>query len=640
MRPSEPPVSAYLPLRYVLTDTVAVRTRRDPLHVDTDPALPGRAQRGMLAAALQNAGRHDALHTLVARGDRLRFAPAHPRLEPGETEDGTPHPDTGTVRVAHPAPANLYTPGKDGTTLVDVFGPTDPSVPYKAVRDPLTPDRLLRARVRTTAERFLARPGTQTPGGPFHTTALDAGQVFEARWHLRGPDEGAVESLAHDVLDTLARADGTLTLGSGGTRAHGGVRVEPADPARPLSPDRARCPWPDRSVPAGGTVDLLLLSPALVVGAHGGPSPRSLVSEAVDLCRRTLPDAGVEPVTSHVEPELVGAYHRGYHGPMAQRWAAAPGSVVRLCTRGGLSTSQVRALEAHHLGERAVDGYGQFMLLPPPPEEPAPLPPVAAPVAGAVPGGTDPSAGPTSRAGMPAAAADARTPDPGTTGIPVSGTCATGVAAQATAEEATTVATPAPEPGPDWGPALRTLHDTLLWDAARPVVHTHARACARACAHRLAPLTPGLLEHLRATLTRPDRTPLSALADLARTVSGADRALSAKALRTLDRARPTGEPRTGPVTARAWLTLPSDPDGLFAWWADHRPRPGNDPDYAAALAAVDLDLADGHPPGPGELSARARAWEHRAAARLCRAHLLAWLTEAARLLRARGGVRP
>ncbi|WP_026116015.1 hypothetical protein [Nocardiopsis kunsanensis] len=629
MRSSDLPVSAYLPLRYVLTDTVAVRTRRDPLQVATDLTVPGRAQRGMLAAVLRHAGREGALHDWVARGRQVCFATAHPRLEPGCVEDGTPHPDPATVRVACPAPANLYTPGKDGTTLVDVFGPTDPSVPYKAVREPLTPDRVLRARVRTTTERFLSRPGRHTPGGPFHTTALDADQVFEARWHLRAPHTRALQNLAHDILDTLDRAGGSLTLGSGGTRAHGGVRVGPADPDRPLSPDRVRLPWTERSVPPGGTLDLLLLAPALVVGAHGGASPRSLVAEVADLCGRVLPGAGIEVGTAHVEPVLVGAYHRGYHGPMAQRWAAAPGAVVRLFTRAGLSTEQVRELETHQVGERAVEGYGQFTLLPPPPETPVPLPPRAEPVAArtsSAPSGAHtavPAASPApGRAGGgPASAprlprADGHDPSPGRPG-----------------QDGTD------PPGAEyWGGPPGRLQDALLWDAARPVVRAHARARARACEHRLPPLTPGLLDRLRAVLTRPDRTPHGCLADLARAVAGGDGVLSAKAVRALEHARPTGAERPAPVTARAWLTLPGDPGAVAAWWTDHRPASGADPDYAAALAAVDLDLADGRPPAPGELSPRAREWERRAAARLARAHLVAWMTEAARLLRARGGV--
>src|SRR5690625_656557 len=62
------PVSAYLPLRYVLTDTLAVRTIFDPLRVESDHVIAGRAQRGMLAAALLRAGRDRQLHAWVARG--------------------------------------------------------------------------------------------------------------------------------------------------------------------------------------------------------------------------------------------------------------------------------------------------------------------------------------------------------------------------------------------------------------------------------------------------------------------------------------------------------------------------------------------------------------------------------------------
>ena len=402
--------------------------------------------------------------------------------------------------------------------------------------------------------------------------------------------------------------------------------MEPAEPDSPLSPDRARLPWPERSVPPGGTLDLLLLAPALVVGAHGGVSPRALVAEVAGLCGRVLPEAGIEVGTAHVESVLVGAYHRGYHGPMAQRRAAAPGAGVRLSTRAGLSTGQVRELEVHHLGERAVEGYGQFTLLPPPPEEPLPLPPTAAPVARTAP---EP---PEARTAVPVTGGSGTAPGPGgpvlRTGPP------------ATPETPVDLAGAGGEPVEPWDRPLRILHDALLWDAARPVVRAHARACARACEHRLTPLTPGLLDRLRTTLTRPDRDPCGSLADLARAVTGSDGALSAKAVRALEHARPTGADRTGPVTARDWLTRPGDPDTVAAWWADHRPAPHTEPDYAAALAAVDLGLADGRPPAPGELSPRARDWEHRAAARLVRAHLVAWMTEAARLLRTRGGARP
>ncbi|NKZ01187.1 hypothetical protein [Nocardiopsis alborubida] len=587
-------VSGYLPLRYVLTDTLAVRTSFDPLRVDSEHSVSGRAQRGMLAAALRRAGRDRELHDWVARGEQVRFAPAHPLLEAG---------------AAHPAPAHLYTPGKDGDTTVDAFGPTDPATPYRAVRDPLTPDRSLRAAVRTTAEQYLGRPrtGDAPRGVPFLTTSIDPGQVFEARWQLRAPDHAALRVLAERVAAFLAEADGTLTLGSGGTRAHGGVRVAPADPGRLLSPDRVEPAGP-RSWAAGSPFDLLLLSPALLVGDEGQHRPAHLVPAVLDLLARRLPGARARVLASHAEAGLVGAYHRGYHGPMAQRWAARPGAVVRLALDRDLDTERVRDLEAHPLGERVVDGHGQFTLLSPPPPGPEPLAPLAAPLA--------------VRASGTVALPDGR---------------------------AVPAATPFPQ---EEDGQLRDLYDALLWNAAAQPVRDHARALARGSARWLAPLTPSLLGRLREVVTHPHATPEDALAALEHTVcgrlpghtsapgaAGTHKALHDRAVRVLDRARLARPGRDSPVTVRSWLGGLSG--GAEAWWRDNRPDPVHSPAYARAVAAVDLSLPDGLPPGDQGLSARARDWERRAAARLALVLVSSWLAEAARLPRAeQDGGRP
>ncbi|WP_116246513.1 hypothetical protein [Nocardiopsis sp. FIRDI 009] len=585
--------SAYLPLRYVLTDTLAVRTSHDPLSVDSDHVIGGRAQRGMLAAALLRAGRHDDLDAWVARGEALRFAPAHPRLEPG-ADPVSGHLERATVAL--PPPAYLYTPGKNGDTTVDVFGPTDPATPYRAVRDPVTPDRTLRAQVRTTAEQYLgrARTGANRQGVPFLATTLDPGQVFEARWQLRAPDPDSLHALAERVVAALAEADGTLTLGSGGTRAHGGVRVTPVDPDRLLSPDRVEPVHPDRSWPAGAPVDLVLLSPALVVDDHGQHRPQALVPAVLDLLTRVLPDTRAEALVSHVEAEAVGAYHRGYRGPMAQRWAARPGAVVRLRLDRDLTTERARLVEAHPLGERVVDGHGQFILASPP-SGPEPLAPLAVPLAG--------------------------------------GTA------------------PAP-PAPEDDDGLRALFDDLLWNAAAPSVRAHARTLAQGSAHLLAPLTPSLLGRLREVVVHPHHTPEDALAALQGTVaarsphapdedpSGARGVLRDRAVRALERARLLRPDRHGTVTVRAWLE--GIADGAAAWWADNRPDPGHDPAYAEAVAAVDLTLPDGRPPRsrPSGLSESALAWERRASARLCLLLVSSWLAETARAVRPGTDVLP
>ena len=617
------PVSGYLPLRYVLTDTLAVRTSFDPLRIDSEHSISGRAQRGMLAAALQRAGRERELRDWVARGDRLRFAPAYPRLEPG-ADPGLPDACAPPrAVVAYPAPAHLFTPGKNGDTTVDVFGDTDPATPYRAVRDHITLDRSLRAVVSTTAEQYLgrARTGERAQGVPFFTTSVDAGQVFEARWQLLAPDTASLRDLAERVVAVLAGADGTLTLGSGGTRAHGGVRVAPADPDRLLSPDRV-APLGARHWPPGAPVDLLLLSPALLVGEDGQASPGALAPAVLDLLARRLPGAGARVLACHVEAGLLGAYHRGYRGPMAQRWAARPGAVVRLRLEAGLTADQARDLEAHPLGERVVDGHGQFTLLPAPPREPRPLAPTAVPLAaGPRDAGLPPS---TVRDSAPSGAAGAPAP------IPAS------------------VPDPDPDPDPDEEGPLAALYDQLLWNAASQPVRDHARALVRDSARGLAPLTPSLVGRLREVVVHPHRTPDDALSALGRTVAGrahghtgSDRAgahkvLHDRAVRSLARARLARPGRPGPVSVQSWLGSLAGGSDAVAWWRDNRPEPPHSTDYARAIAAVDLSLPDGLPPGdhPGGLSERARAWERRAAARLTLVLVSSWLAEAARLLRA------
>ena len=578
------PVSAYLPLRYVLTDTLAVRTILDPLHVESDHLITGRAQRGMLAAALLRAGRDRQLHAWVARGDRLRFA----RRIRDWSRGGQQAPEGRCRAPTTCSPVHTRQARRHHCRRVR---PTDPRCPTKR-SGALTPDRSRVVHARPQNGTRVLPTGTHGRGCHFRHDP-GSGPGVRGTVAVVGGREEELRELAEQILEVLAEAEGTLTLGSGGTRAHGGVRVEPVDPEHLLSPDRISGAGSNRSVPAGEPVDLLLLSPALIVGDHGGERPQALVSSVLDLVDRRLPDLDVAVVTAHVEAELVGAYHRGYQGPMAQRWAARPGAVVRLRPDRALTTAQVRDLEAHPVGERVTDGYGQFTLLPPPGSS-EPLAPILTPSAGH---------------------------EPGTV----------------------TLADGRPVAGHTFGtdradPQVRELYDTLLWNAAAQPVRDHALALVDRSTPLLAPLTPGLLGRLRDVMIRPHRTPLETLESLRKVVSGdvpADETeeegtpLRGRPRRALERARLVSPGPSRTITVRTWLEGPTV-QGPAHWWQEHRPGP----DYLEAIAVVDLSLSDGRPPThPDGLSEEARDWERRTAERLCLLLVSAWLAEAARTLR-------
>ncbi|MDS1270693.1 hypothetical protein RIF23_10320 [Lipingzhangella sp. LS1_29] len=361
--------TGYLALRMLLTETAVLRNRFTPLHVASEQVIPGRVQRGMLAAALHRADQAHLIHDWVAKGEAIRFGPALPFVESS--------PGHGSIAVPTPAALHYRTvadiPNQEVYELVDMLslrrghagGITPENTdPGKRLRGYILP-RDLRAPVSVTThtERYLGtgRGGEPLQGVPFLTTMLDAGQVFEARWRLCAETEQALQDRAGKVLAVLERSAGSLVLGTGSTRAHGGrPQIMPVADG-PLVRDRIEAA---ENWPAGEARDLVLLSPALVADHNGEPRPGCLAGAVATLCKQVLGDAGaVKQVGEVVESEPVEVYHRMYRSAMACRWAAAAGSVVRLEARRHIPAAQVRELESQPVGQRRVDGHGCFVLL-------------------------------------------------------------------------------------------------------------------------------------------------------------------------------------------------------------------------------------------------------------------------------------
>ncbi|MFC7330509.1 hypothetical protein [Marinactinospora rubrisoli] len=607
-------VTGYLRLRYHTTQSMVLRTDLNPLFVRSAAVIEGRVQRGMLAWVLNRAGRRDLVPEWVARGAAVRFATAFPLLEP---EGAQPTP---TI----PAPRWLRLRDKDGPSagLVDTLaargghaGRTGEGGRTRSYDGLVTPDLRYRAVPAMSTEQYLGRGDGEGRGSgtPFLTTSVDHGQVFEARWQLRAPDEAGLRALAAEIRAILVDGGHPFTLGADRTRAHGGrvlVGTLPGTPGgdSPLAVDRTACPagaWP-----AGAHRDLVLLAPALIVDDRGQPHPGALPAAVRRLAESVVGRDAVVVEAGHIEPCELFGYHVGYRSEMAQRWAAAPGSVVRLRARRDLTAEEVRALEAVPLGTRTADGNGAFVLLPEP----------------------DLSRVPVDKA--PTAAGEAGPPprrNAGGSGTLV--TLADGQSARVAPEELAAAIMS------DENHPLAGLHDKLLWNACARVVRDRARMVAAASAEAGPLPTRSLLGRLRevAAAWAPDAG--TSLKRLAGVVSGAAPGAEAAEENDTD-----SSSRFKPFTGKAEEAVRSTrvPWGnervrLDTWLRNAATAPvdwragafgDSDAVLAAAIAPVDLAAAE---PRSGVLSPAAKSWlgDREVAERLALLLITTWLAEAA-----------
>ncbi|GAA4952298.1 hypothetical protein GCM10023224_41290 [Streptomonospora halophila] len=588
---------AYLGLRYVLTESLVVRSDYDPLRITTAHAVTGRAQRGMLAAALRHTDREDLVEPWIARGRAIRFAPAFPLLEDG----------TGSAQTV-PAPRCWHVRNPGGTLADLLAAPASAAGAYRTLTGHVTPDLTRRAAPLTRTEQYLgvARRDAGRHGVPYFTTSLEPGQVFETRWQLSAATRAEAESLAERVWEVLEAAGGLLSLGSGGSRAHGGgIRVTPSASGTALLDDRVDAGR--RAWHRGEPRDLLLLAPAYIDDDLGRPSPAALPRAAERAAADLLGPGAVEAAGAHVHQEASGAYHRMYRGPMAEQWAAAAGSVVRLRALRDIGLEEVRALEARPLGRRAADGHGAHALLPvaAPRGAPKDRPPLAHTLA----------ARPEPGRRFTLARPDAGTERGGGGIRPV--TLADGTPAWVEPDWVSAEAAAEPDRS-----AVARLQDVLLSRAATEPVRARARALARRSA-RL-PSAP-LLGRLREVAAAPAPGAAATLERLAGVVTGDPRGAAPHT--------PLQETARAELAATAVphgpgeLSLPEWLGGAArtprAWWEHASPDPD---ELARALTPVDLAWRRGE-----SATAAAAAWAERpeVVARLSLQLIATWLAAAA-----------
>ncbi|MGW5317320.1 hypothetical protein [Nocardia thailandica] len=336
----------FVPVRFEMSERLLLRGDGPTIAPVTLPVINGSVLRGVLAQRCAGA---DRLDRVIVSGD-IAAAPGFPVVR---------HRDSDLVALPAPRTLVRVLDDYDEAELADGREPHSPARQPESVRGlvAFTAAAGVPARLRRTTGTRLARSrrGGATAGmGPISFTVLEEDHVFEARFRVRG--DAARQALLRrdlvDLLDTAARGGELLTLGSGADGSYGGeatVRV------LPISDEPE--PRPPRSTEAGERVDLVLRSPALVVGPDTGAfDPAALGHHVRLLLAAHGIDARVEAVS--LGRERIGGAHAGYGRMRPAHWGAAAGSVVTVTVDTGIGRDIWRSALAGRVGERVVDGLG------------------------------------------------------------------------------------------------------------------------------------------------------------------------------------------------------------------------------------------------------------------------------------------
>ena len=308
----------------------------------TSHEIPGAALRGMIASACTQ----DELSILVAN-EGVWCAPALPLFQPTNTPV-LAYPAARSTLVDNTVGARHGTihDARDLPNLTDVTDWTTPAGPTITDRGTLRPaptpttviDRMRRSDTTDTTAR----------SGPFTETVLAPGTEFKATFRI-------VDERAPDILiEVLNRS--TLTVGASSDGAFGGDLVV-------LGHRVHEHPWPEpqRNTAEGETLDLVLVTPALVRSSWTGDYDPSAVGDALveSIDRHTATDGAAHPARpASVAATRVGGFNRMFGGPRPEHWAADAGSVVSITTPIGIDADTWTAILTNRIGDRRADGYG------------------------------------------------------------------------------------------------------------------------------------------------------------------------------------------------------------------------------------------------------------------------------------------
>jgi CRISPR-associated protein Csx10 len=188
--------------------------------------------------------------------------------------------------------------------------------------------------------------GTEEEGEIFRYEALDAGQTFQAVILYQEQDDTIIQQL-------LEKSD--LWLGGSQSAGYGHIKIIDKKFYAPET-------WheigisPEERVQENLTVTLL--SDTLLRDDDSGQfiaNPKLVWQAIQETLNMTLPS----PTLVYASNTLIGGFNRKWGLPLPQVPALSAGSVF-VFENTALTSHQIRQLEAHGIGERRVEGFGQI----------------------------------------------------------------------------------------------------------------------------------------------------------------------------------------------------------------------------------------------------------------------------------------